>query len=381
MIDLARLGKDPVRPDRPAGDDAKYDTRFDELQAEVQKSVSVIGGAPDWTRIALLASDILASASKDLVTAGYLAVALVYTRQAEGFVTGCGIMLDLIENYWNDGYPAKARTRGRSRAIAWWIEKSAEALKKWNGIALAADSAARLCERFETVHPFLRGQLEDCPSFAPLITLIRLAGERSLVQESGAAADRPRPANPAPRAARTPSELDVKRALNNWAEDSRRLSVLLSAQDLANPLVYRLNRLALWLGVNELPPATQGRTLLEPPEPRIVDRLRQLERAGDYPALLEAAEAEASRFIFWFDVQRYAAQALLAQGERFAAAAETVQQETRQFLHLLPGLEILSFSDGTPFADPQTILFFSPNKREQLSTTSTHNTRRIVCQN
>ena len=54
------------------------------------------------------------------------------------------------------------------------------------------------------------------------------------------------------------------------------------------------------------------------------------------------------------DLNRFSADSLSRLGSRYQKAHEAVCQETSFLLHRLPGLEDLSFSDGTPFAAPET---------------------------
>jgi len=64
-MDLASIGKEPVRTDFPAGSDIRYDPVFEELQAEVDKlSSPMASGALDWSRVETLSSDILAQNRK-----------------------------------------------------------------------------------------------------------------------------------------------------------------------------------------------------------------------------------------------------------------------------------------------------------------------------
>lgn len=70
--------------------------------------------------------------------------------------------------------------------------------------------------------------------------------------------------------------------------------------------------------------------------------------------LLNATEARLPQYIFWIDINRLSAEALSRLGSRFDKAHGAVCQETAFLLHRLPGLEELTFSDGTPFAAPET---------------------------
>ena len=70
--------------------------------------------------------------------------------------------------------------------------------------------------------------------------------------------------------------------------------------------------------------------------------------------LLRASEEKVSQFIFWIDLNRFVSEALDHLGDNYQRAKEAVDQETAYLNYRLPGLEGLSFSDGTPFADLET---------------------------
>lgn len=352
-MELSLLGKNPVRGGHPTGRDTKDDAEFYELQSEVQKAVSVFNGvAADWEKIVTLASSILSEKSKDMVVAGYLAVGLIHCRGFEGFVIGSGVYMDLVDNYWADLYPAKARPIGRSRAVAWWLEKTETALKALGPVAIHTRQADALCRRLESTHAILRRDLEDCPTVRPIIEW--LAGAAAPLENSPAdpVAAVSAPITPAP--AEAFSETQAKQTLTRLAEDARALSLFYSARDAANPLIYRLNRLSAWITIDELPVVKDGLTLLPPPEERLCHQLSDLRRRGEYEALLKSAEDEAVRYIFWLDLHRYSAEALAAMGERYAGAAETVCRETAAFLERTRGLETQAFTDGKAFADAET---------------------------
>lgn len=56
----------------------------------------------------------------------------------------------------------------------------------------------------------------------------------------------------------------------------------------------------------------------------------------------------------WLDVQRCVAEGLLAAGPDYAGALSVVRYECANLLERLPDLAVLTFTDGTPFADPTT---------------------------
>ncbi len=99
-MDLLQLGKEPIQEGQPTGSDVRYDPVFEELQAEMGKLSSPLGiSAMDWRKVINLASEILNHKSKDLLVASYLAVALLYTQQTEGWGIGLKIYFDLLEQF------------------------------------------------------------------------------------------------------------------------------------------------------------------------------------------------------------------------------------------------------------------------------------------
>ncbi|MBW2109155.1 MAG: type VI secretion system domain-containing protein, partial [Deltaproteobacteria bacterium] len=113
-------------------------------------------------------------------------------------------------------------------------------------------------------------------------------------------------------------------------------------------------RIASWAMIDAVPAATDGQTIVPPPD--ISDRniLEELKEKRNWEALAESAEQRVTEFIFWLDLNRFVAEALIGLGDSYQDAYDTVCLETAIFVHRLAGVESLCFSDGTPFADEDT---------------------------
>lgn len=363
-MDISALGRDPIRPDKPAGSDVKYDAAFEELQTELEKlSTPSAAGGVNWEKVVRFSSDILSAKSKDLLVASWLCVALIHTRGLEGFGIGVKLYLDLLERFWDDMYPPKERMRGRVRSVEWWLEKAETALKGLGVQPVPARQVAVIRENVEKVDRLLAERLEDVP---PLVSLLRVLDGFSVQNDAPqkpAESHREAAAEPAPAVERTaavpphepprPVILDGD-PLNDGLRMLREGGYRLWEQDPSNPLAYRLNRKAAWLILMELPPATDGRTRIPAPELQVRRMIFQLRDNGDAEALLKAAEVRVSEFIFWLDLHRLVAESLSRLGGKFEKAAEEVVQATAEFVRRLPGVDDYSFADGTPFADPET---------------------------
>jgi len=354
-MNLESLGKSPISPDQPTGADVRFEPLFEDLQAEIGKLSSVSGpGNVDWGKITKLSSEILKEKSKDLLVASYLAVALIYHRQIEGMATGLKIYQDLLETFWDRLYPAKMK--GRASAIEWWTEKTEIALKQIKPGALAPEKMKSLEETLQKIEEFLSKHLEEPPSFSAI--------KDQLETLSPPPPEKPKEVTPpqAEKATRgepeasvvIATEQDAQKVLNYGLQKTREATAFLSQKNLSNPLPYRWSRITVWSMVEDLPPATDGKTRIPPPPAQVKNIFIELVNKGDHENLIRSAEGRLSQFIFWIDLNRLVSEGLANLGENYQRAKEVVHQETAFLLHRLPGLEHLSFSDGTAFADPET---------------------------
>ncbi len=365
-MDISSLGKEPICAERPAGADVRYDAAFAELQEEVDKlSLPSAAGGVNWEKVTRFAAEILAHKSKDLLVATYLAVALIYTRRQDGFSCGVKLIMDLLVRFWEELYPPKARARGRLRSLEWWIEKSENALGQLPARSIPEEQARLILANLEQIEQLLRQHLTDAPSVRRLAELTEeLTAEKT--PEATRPERQPPPAEevrtvvpPPPEPQTAPGEeiqspQIAKRSLDQHFLKIREIAGYYLRQDTAAAAAYRLSRQAVWCVIEDMPPATAGKTRIPPPDKQVVKMLFELRDTGDAEALLKAAEGRLPQYIFWLDLNRFTAEALTRLGQRYTRALQAVCQETAFLLHRLPGLEELSFADGTPFANPDT---------------------------
>lgn len=367
-MELSLLGKEPIPGSQPTGSDIRYDPEFEELQAEIGKLSSPLGiSAMDWQKVVRLSSEILNQKSKDLLVASYLAVALIYTHRTEGWDIGLNIYSDLLNQYWDSLYPGETRMRARLSAMEWWLERTEGALKQLPPDSLSPDQQKWFKEKLEKMDQFLNDHLEEPPSFRPLygwLESLSIPSEEPIPSEitPQVISEGMKKETPSVETKKLEAEIsegisspiDAQRILNLGFEKIREGATFLWEQDLSNPLAYRLMREALWTSAEELPPSTNGLTRLPPPSDEVRNILNELKNKGDYESLLKSAEARLAEFIFWIDLNRFVSEALTGMGDSYQKARDVVCQETAYLVYRLPGLEEFSFSDGTPFADPET---------------------------
>ncbi|MHC1753705.1 type VI secretion system protein TssA [Humidesulfovibrio sp.] len=359
-MNLDAIGRTPLSGSLPAGQDPHYEPAFVHLQAEIDKLTSVsAGGLVDWVRVVDLAGEVLSVLAKDLSAAAYLGVGLTQTRGLEGLGLGARILNDIAVTFWEDCLPPKKRLRGRMAAFAWWQEKSLAWLK--NAAAfdpLPAEKHGELVEAAQALDRTLGELLPDFPPMNDLVEVLRRlpvieAGAPDAVS-SGGQVSAPQ-AGGSPSAASPPAApQDAKSARAFLAEAALDFVALAGREDPSDPFVWRAVRLGAWLKVRGLPPDEGGRTMIPPPEQAVKNALLGLLSQGRYLEAAQAAEEQVPSALFWLDPHRVTAKALEALGPAYAPALGWVCAEVRAFLAWLPGVEELTFSDGTPFADPET---------------------------
>ncbi len=383
-MNYATLGKEPISGDNPAGADVRYDPDFEALQAEIDKMSSpTASGKIDWSNVVKKAAGILEAKSKDLSVASYLAVGLVRNRSLAGLDESVQVIRDLVEHHWDNLYPPKKRMRGRQAALTWWLEKTEEVLQQIKTDALlSAEQSRRLSENLNTLDALLADRMPDPPLLRPIqrhIETMAVQQAEEVEQPPSKAAEAkpepaaaPAPANgPQPTAAPATApakpvkaaepasepvatEQDAAKSLDAALQRMRQASLVLLQKDLKNPLAYRYRRIAAWAKLAALPPNTDGLSQVPPPAPQVVAALNELREAANWPALIQNAEQKLSQFVFWFDLNRVVAESLASLGPGYEKALAAVCEETAYLLQRLPGLESLSFSDGTSFAEART---------------------------
>ncbi len=375
-MEILSLGKEPISADSPTGSDVRYEPEFEQLQAEIDKmSTPSASGGIDWATVDKLAQQILAEKAKDLLVASYLAVAQIHINKVEGLATGLTIYRDLLAHYWEDLYPTKKRKKGRVAAIEWWIEKSQSALEGIQPPPFPPEKVEEYRKIVQEIDELLKGCLDDAPLVRPLERFIDTLPVKSqqVAEEKSAPVAAEEPAQDKAASAQTPpvqaqqpaavqsgeigSEADADKAAREAFKMLRRAADFFHTNDLTNPKGYRWRRIAGWSMVEAIPPNTDKQTEIPPPADRegFEQTLTDLKEKGNWEALIRATEERFQAALLWLDLTRYTADALESLGKDYFRAWEAVCQETAYFVQRVPGIENLSYADGSPFSDHETL--------------------------
>jgi type VI secretion system protein VasJ len=365
----------PISDATPAGRDLTYDTNLEKLAAEIEKATSISGDVPDWGLVRRESARMLRAESKDLRLASWWVAAAAVGEGWNAVAEGATTYKAFVEQFWDGMYPPVKRARARAGLVSWLWEQLAKSLAT-RTVTIADGDAVRAFESAViALDAVLTERLGDANA--------GLGGLRSVVREKIRSI--PEPPNPTdPFAAPVPDaqvpasrpgtagrslpagasapvvtsvgSLEAAEATaDGWRASLGTLAHHARAAAPTSPWPYRLARVAAWLTLNAAPEVENGKTFVRAPKPAERADFSAMFDAGAWEALRDASEDAFSEHVLWLDLHRWSAMALERLGPPFAVARESVGRETAALIARLPGLPSLSFSNGSPFASPETV--------------------------
>ncbi|MFT0531285.1 type VI secretion system protein TssA [Castellaniella hirudinis] len=385
----------------PGGADIRDGEDYDALSSEIDKlSSPTSSGQVDWSRVETIASRLLAQQSKDFMVAAWLSAAWIHRHKVEGLAAALHLFDQLVARFWDSAWPAVKRLRGRRNALIWGIDRASAWLETAEipplppaeHAAMLADIQSldsRLAELDPESPPLqaltqhirrLEVQEEAPPAAAtsPAETSAPAEGNTDTPQTDAAPAGQADPAKHPPAAVPAaappakaaslpafspaadglPASLDspdaVIQALHPALDYIARLNQSLRTLAPLNPLCIDLNRLTARSTLLDAPPAQQGATALMAPPVAILDAFATIRQNNNPDGLIEFCESRLGTFPYWLDLDRESARGFGLMGPAGAPLRQAVTEHALAFAERLPGLEHLTFSDGTPFADEAT---------------------------
>ncbi|WP_299983411.1 type VI secretion system protein TssA [Desulfobacula sp.] len=361
-MDIINLGSTPISEDTPTGKDVRYEPSFESLSQEIGKmgSPSASSGI-NWDTVINLSVQILEKESKHLQVASYLNYGLIKTQGLEGLYQGVHIFKGLLENFWETMFPPKKRMKGRKGIVTWWAEKISDFISGADPVIWEKEKRDTLINNLDFIDEFLGENMEDAPLLIPLIKRIKetISEEETIdapeetEQETGAGPSKGQPATKKGIAEpMLDSNTDASAMLEHGLSILGKSASGLKKKNIYQPLPYRLSRITAWATLDKLPAATGGKTMIPPPDDQIISAITGLYDSGNWEALADSCEGRVGQFLFWLDLSRYVAESM--EQMNHPEVTRVIEAETALFVQTLKGIEKLSFSDGTPFADAAT---------------------------
>lgn len=333
----------PIGEASPVGTDPIYDDGFQAVRGEVAKVADVNDDV-----IIDITEKLLKHTAKDARLAAYYVYGRMRRDGAEGVADGFELLAALVDRFGDALLPARAESR--KAAIEWLAGSTfANRLDQVHGLTGSLFertlSAIALMDECTTAWPD-----HARPELGPLLS--RLEGR---VQRF------PPPVAPLQPVSNGPANTVSHPAIissQDLLERARQMAKFLRDQPNGYLAAWRLMRCIRWDTLDELPPHdASGKTRLPAPRAELRATLKRLLLQKQWPELLERVEAAFAEGAnhFWLDLQHAAFVAQEHLGDHGTALREMAATDAALLLQRLPGLEHLSFNDGSPFADSATL--------------------------
>jgi type VI secretion system protein VasJ len=325
------------------GRDPGYEDAFFTLKDEATKLSGI-----DDALIVRSCEQLLKETGKDLRVAGYYAGARLRLDGSSGFADGLELAAALVEQFGESILPARAEAKkGALEMLA--TTRMIELLASRGELA-PADLERSLAALDALVTQTANWAEAARPNLLPLVSRFErgeesssIAGEISQVPSSTMAG-----AMSSGSIASTRDLLEQARAMATWLRD----------QEQGYLPSVRLVRCIRWDTLHEVPPAdAASHTRLAAPRPELRAQMKRLVLQKQWNELLERVEGAFMEGVnhLWFDLQYFQHVALDHVGAPYNTWRELLRADFALFLERLPGIERLSFTDGTPFADDTTL--------------------------
>lgn len=352
----------PLNDSEGAGDDPAYDDDFQLMREEINK---LSGTDPDT--LCQLAEKILRHTARDLRVVTWYIFARLQREGETGLCEGLQLLAAMLTRYGEHCHPR--RPNARKSALEWLNStKMQDTLSRWpeatreqtSQTAAALSLLDTLLERWpESERPSLEGLSGALES--------RLAGSggldgftpQSAVHSENAPASSVRTSVPAGAVKSEGEFLSQSKVLAGW----------LANQPDGWLAAHRLMKAVRWDTVGQLPALdAHSRTRLSPPRPDYRAQLKRLYLQQSWTELVEQASdmfCEGSNR-FWLDLQWYLWQGLTRAGHPWEGWADYITSDLKLLLARLHGIEQLSWSDGTPFADEVTLSWIAEKVNDDM---------------
>ncbi|EPC00232.1 hypothetical protein L861_06985 [Litchfieldella anticariensis FP35 = DSM 16096] len=345
---------------QPVADSADYAW----LDEEMMKIGSLQHGEVDWQGAEARAVRLLSETGKDLKVLGHLLHCLQRSGDGVRFALSLRLLAGSLEQWWHQAYPFQG-PRGEKMRPRLFQQFSQRAVKLASALDFkGADDEYQACQAsldalasLAREHGLPQGELDELRRClvdarsrddAPAPAETSSASTAETVSDNGSAS----PTSSGGMAKMPELRLEAGNERGN-RQTLLKLADFLNEQSPGEVLGYRLRRHATWSGIQVLPATRDGeRTELAPVSAdRAADYREAVERGGD-TALWRRIENSLAVSPYWLEGHRLSA--TLAKRLGHIRCADSIRDETARFVTRLPGIEALTFNDGTPFVDGET---------------------------
>lgn len=362
----------PLTEASPCGIDYKYEDAFLAIEAEIDKSNSMLEGvSTDWNEVRRASLDLLENSTKDTKVFCWWAYSTWKAESVAGLQTALNLFNTLLTTYEDKLFPKSKKVKISS--LTWLEELLNEEILDERGNLNASVNPEEFISIFKELETnFSLTVKDDVAVFRKL----RSALERELKAQEVEAA--PAPTATASTSSSTSTELgeinsdaDAAKVLRSLKKNAGLLHTYYRSQDSADIRAVRLVRLLSWLEIDSIPVGEDGKTPLNPPAEMSIDVIENFIAEEKLEEALESLESLLSLSPFWLEGHFMAFNLLTQMGHE--AAALEVKNSLVAFVKADEQILELSFRDTSPFASIKLKQWLSESMGEVSISTASEN--------
>jgi type VI secretion system protein VasJ len=339
------------------GENVKYDDEYMLLEEELEKLSSPTQAENvDFNKIKQLSENILKNKSKDFFAAVYYSYSLlVLNKDIKNSICFLGEFVDL---FWENGFPK--REKAKVNAIKWWLTKIEKHLENTSGFEDEVEEYLKCVEKIENK----LSSIDYAPTFTNLKFLLNQKIFKKEVQKDEPEKTKEESTNE--------TFVNDKNCISLSEDLNENLKIL--GDELNQVLIdlieneikceyFVIRRMLIFYDIENLPVATDKKTLIPPPAYEEKSAIQTLYKNNDYKNLINICESKIGTYVFWFDLHYYIAVALKNLG--YENCAEGIRNSIKLFVSKFPSILEYMFSDGTPFAVFETKRWLKDEVKKQ----------------
>jgi len=338
----------PLTESAPCGTDYKYEDAFLAIEAEIDKSNSMLEGvSTDWNEVKKASLDLLENSTKDTKIFCWWAYATWKSDKAAGLQTALNLFNSLLTTYEDKLFPKSKKVKISS--LTWLEELLNEEILDERGNVSASINPEEFISLFKELETnFSLTVKDDVAIFRKLRSALERELKAQEVEAKPAPVTTTSPASSSTELGEINSDADAAKVLRSIKKQAGVLHTYYRGQDSFDIRSIRLVRFIAWLDIDELPMDTDGKTPLNPPSELSIDEIESLVAQEKFDEALQSLESLLSLSPFWLE-GHFMTFNILTQLTQTKAANE-VKNGLITFVKANDKILDLSFKDTTPFA-------------------------------
>ncbi|MCV9878092.1 type VI secretion system protein TssA [Brenneria izbisi] len=332
------------------------DPLWEKVETELVKLGSLAHSQVDLNVVADHCLTLLESRTKDMRVLVQLLRCLQHPAKATPFATALMLLDSWLANYWQQAWPTSPAQK--QRLMTQIVRRFESVMPR-----MAESASGAELNQLHQLAEQLANRWRDLASDKADLTDELRQGLNRARQRHQARQQTNQAANPfsasggettesagvsQETAAPSASAVAINTAdERGWRQTQLTVATVLVERQPDAPVGYRLRRHAIWSGIATAPMASQGnRTQLAPFSADRMDEYHSALGQADL-SLWQRIEQSLTLAPYWFDGHMLSATVAARLG--YALVANAIAEELAAFLHRLPTLRELTFSDGSPF--------------------------------